>query len=497
MLIQIVAYSTFMRTNIFTGDDWNFAYNGYAQLNGAFEIGRWFSGLIWMSLDKHSFAPVFSHLVAFSIFACAGILLARLWRIENLLVAGLVAAMISIFPFNSDIITFHIRHFSTTSGVLLSILGAGFLIFADKRPRYYLYACIALVLSYAIYQSHVSNALVVLMFAAVFRLLDGDRDSAVFKDLVIQFMVVLVSVVVYFITFKISLEITGVDITNKKAHYNIESGNIKSIGNLVDNFIDMLATTKGFFTHRSPFFPLITKQIFVLMVIYVIVMMMLQKTLSVKQKLLALLLAAGISFAPWSTSLIRAEFTARASMLYSFAIIYAGVIVLAYRLSNREQLKKLIIAASVFMIVVFTFQMTKSGYYREMQWMFDNNLAARITARIEDEGLVKKARIRKNRVPIYVNGRIRKEHRPFTEDIANKKFFTNTSRDGVTDSQIIRFAQLMNLHSAEKNFITAKKHMVRKSTKQKIKEMPRWPAKGSVDVINGIVVVNLSHRKLQ
>ncbi|MGZ6235718.1 MAG: glucosyltransferase domain-containing protein [Syntrophales bacterium] len=156
--------------------------------------------------------------LALCCYVGVGILLCRLWRIEDSL--GIQVCIVCIFalhPYNADVFTFREGTFTVGLGLLLGMLG---LTTADRRLSRWAAGCILMVLSLTLYQVAINFIVIALVILALLELtrlgpqgiLGGiglDVRRQFLQQLLPRASALVAAVVIYTPLYKLSLHLAG------------------------------------------------------------------------------------------------------------------------------------------------------------------------------------------------------------------------------------------------------------------------------------------------
>lgn len=417
---------------------------------------------------------------------------------------GLVVAN----PIIAEAIVFKLHHLPLGIGIFMAALTGLLLPHLDATERTPLWHLVvagaALVITTASYQGIVPMMVTGLLGAQMVRYVrsnDADRSPLRLRPMAEIVATFIVSGIVYFISFKLTLA-WGSDRESGSTRYNPEETRIKW------TFIKReMSRLWDFWTDATFTYPQWTKLVFLALAIAAVgagVARVVSSVGTARQRLLGpAFLVLGmltVHILPFIILFVREEPVTRYNVIMGvcmvpavvFALFYVGVIETAPTRFRRVSTQWLV---AVIALVVFTFglSISRSLTALELGQQRTQALATRVLDRIEQNpGYLKfTADTRSREVPIAFIGNFTRPDERFPMPEKQDGWFTVTSCLG-PPCQIERLADNLSLISLDgSRFMWTNRGQAKIDDiiDEKAPNMPHWPAPGSVKFIAGTVVV--------
>lgn len=195
MFVFVNHYPTYSGLNLFINDGkWH-----------AIE-GRWFSSIIERCTSVVTI-PTFIGILSLLFWAVSYTIFLCIWSIKNRIVIFLAAGVFISFPVIAGYYTFLYTAHCFALGAMLACLGTIFLFSNNRKVR--ILSVICFVLSLATYQTTISIAMTLILVNIAFNIINGDDIRGIAIDILRYIVIVLLSFVIYYLSFKAYLAIAN------------------------------------------------------------------------------------------------------------------------------------------------------------------------------------------------------------------------------------------------------------------------------------------------
>ena len=364
--------------------------------------------------------------------------------------------------------------------LLFSVLGVYYL---NKKNR--VIAIILFVLSIGLYQSYIQVATGLLFLLVLKQLLSND-DSNVFKDLFKQLLIVGVAIIIYFICAILASKITGVDLSSTSN--SITSILEKNPLTIIINLIKLFGAFGYYIIYPYTFHPFISgclnTSLFLICVYqFLINIKDYNKTRSIKIILLVVLYPLAVTFL-----YIVANQTFHNLLTYSFSLFYLLILVYLESLNNIPRKLNYAIKIMFIILCLNNFLYSNNIYHRKIFEAKKTDLIMNqmILDIYGHEDYVKDKTIvvligNANGSPLFL--------KPLSYYEDNRKLSTVGlfSHSSITYSYSFYINTQLGYDMKIENISEEMKN------NSIIKEMPLYPSKGSIKMIDGKLYVKVSN----
>lgn len=288
--------------------------------------GRWGLGALDTIFPNYSMPWIYGILTVFLI-ACAVCLLVSMFRIRNRLLQALLGGAVTVFPSLIGLFGYMFTSSSFGLSFFLAVLSVWLL---QKRTLwYFLAAGASLVFSLSIYQSYISVAAALLVLVLIRKLLTGSKAAEVLKLGIFYVAFLVAALLVYWVGTQAVLMLTGTEM----GEYASGNFTFSPSGILRGAFI---AYRNFAYTFLYPFqglvptdFSRLLHAVLLALCPVLLVLLCRHKKPDLCQLLLLGALVAVFPLAINCMYMITSEDSIHTLVLYSFAVFYVFILVLA------------------------------------------------------------------------------------------------------------------------------------------------------------------------
>lgn len=459
----------------------------YYSSQNIIESGRWFLSVAcafstWYDL------PWVSGVFTILLVALTSVVVADILKIKNLSIACISGAVMVSFPPITETLFFG---FTADGYALAMLLSAMSVWFATRKKGKALFnnvlSIILLVLTLGIYQAYLSFALLLIICFAI-------KNTASSSELYIdkkwkfigkQVTIVAISMVLYYAIWKLLMLFQNVSPTGYQginmAGFSINTIIIAPLRIIKSMLISIL--TRNIFRHGISIYAALNI-LFILVTVCILVLYIVKNKIYKKCSDIIFLIVCVvcIPFAAyfWHFTSTSVEYGPR--MLASLNLAVILPLVLCDELNAIRKLKNVVLALIVAMIINNSLIANVCYFYLQQENDVSLSMASEMVTRIHDLG-------KGNDGKMFVVGS-RAKHISIDDKYDTSQILCLSStldKDFLYDDTHT-MAYLNNTLNC--NFVSANEDEKDKIlASDKYKEMPEWPKKGSIDIINNIVVI--------
>ena len=370
-----------------------------------------------------------------------------------------------------------------------------------KYENGFLFGALCLALSMGLYQSYISVALTLTLFVLISNILNYSTTREVVKKGLKSIAMFLLSGAVYFIAIKTIPNLIGtvlssghnnsIDILTNISLTSLIPGIIKACYNCIYQFLTPV------YSFPETAVRIISIAIFALIVILVIVNLFDKKT-TISNKLLLILLV-GLTPLAMNITSVLASGMIHTLMTYSFWLFYLLAIILsvdfAKKRNNHTNIKisltmlpSIISAVCIMLIFINNIQVANSVYFKkDLEHEATQNLFVKISYDLQnfDSYVAGETPVVFVNEPSCLNSSI-PGFEKFERIIGADKTY------GLSFTQKNRIQMYFDYYLVTPILLAEDEYWYEMRESEHVKEMPDYPAKGSIATIDGIVVVKLS-----
>jgi hypothetical protein len=448
--------------------------------------GRWGTYLMNFYLMPHSVMPYFPTLIAVLSIAATSILYVSSEQ-DDLSAKIIFSTIFITYPLHDYYLAFNISSHTIGIGVILSM--AGYLLVREslnipgKNTWKIILAILFLTISFSTYQG-VITIFVLLVAVHLIRLLTG-AETYTFRE-------ILKRLAVFFGVFVFALLLYKVIDVGLK--YLILPEDYRLASNHLDNYMGwknlpakqvlsiLFQSTKRYLLGTEFYGGFAMKSIFLLLPI--LAYGIIRSARSASNRIMAFSLLIFTVFIPFLIMYVLGTWLPpRTIMALPFLL---GVVWWLSYLHSSGWLKKVMMVCAFLIFISNMYHTTRLFYVSYTIWQADRDMANRITERIYNLDIPDK----KGRINLAIIGGYQYPSNELfmkPSDIFGASFFNWDNGD---PSRMIRIFQSAGVSGFQ--MFPYKDLGWRKDT---IKFMPSWPKKGSVIVVDSVVIVKLSNKK--
>lgn len=206
--------------------------------NWEISLGRF--GIVFVNLLRYGLVNKFI-IVLISLFflSISAMFISRIFNLKNKILVFLISALIAVAPQFTEIYMFIYCADAYCLAFLLSILSGYFLKKSEKNRRFYVFALICIILECSIYQAYLGVTIGIAIILLIKDLLDNKAVIEVIKKGFKFVVIIMVSIILYYIILKIILSILGISLSSYKGANNLGIENLKKLPkSIVQTFRD-------------------------------------------------------------------------------------------------------------------------------------------------------------------------------------------------------------------------------------------------------------------
>lgn len=495
--IFVVAFLThiYMFTNKFlNNDDVYYVVENSVQSN----LGRWFLEIVSRTTSKYSI-PLVNGLLSMLFIILASYFVCEIFDVQNELYRFIIGVILVTFPINAS----NNAYMFVAEGYGLAIMLAvvfSYILIKQKTWKHIPLAIISLTLSLAIYQSYLCMVVGIfwiwLLFDCIQNIFSENYQTSIFKKhltITIEYYVfVVVSLIIYFISNKIAIKISGNVISNYQNLDNMGKLSINEIiiGSLKSYYRFLMFLFGNLYGETS--FILVLLHIFLLVLCIVVVYQVLRK--SSVRKINGVVLVVELSLLPLmieSIEVVAANAQARhiitrfASVLW---YIIPVLLIAKYGKVSRDSIRKNMLFTLTALICVNYFFCNVAYYKLDLTTQNIKMMLNRVAMAIETtEGYIP------GETPVWID---------FTSD-GNTSYINNEddfacirNMVGINNTHFIyygdRVKAIMNNYLYFDYCEADEEEIENIKTCEQYKDMQAYPYPNSIEWIEGVLVVKLT-----
>lgn len=452
------------------------------EANVYLNVGRWGIFFLNQLLSPESILPYFPFLISITCLAISSILI--ITRFKMNFFAMLVFSIIFIsHPIHSYYLGFNTSNMYYGIGMVLTVLAflAYSSVVSNQRPRLLLSLLSVILLMFGIsfYQSHLAFFLVLCLFFLFYHQYQNPEfpPRKTFTNILFAIAIGVIAVILYqFINLASKYIILGriSGISNEYLDKMFAWGKkpiIEIIGSLYTGL-------PKYFTGKN-FYGGISAQT-VIVIIPLIIYYILKIYAPFKNKLFIILMIIILLFTPFTIVLLNGM-PLPVRTLMAFPLMLGLLWAFGYDYSARW-FKNLMLLFAFYILINNTFINTRLFYASKVSWEADRNMAVRISNRIYDLDLPEN----KSTIPVVFVGSYQHPSNVLflRSDIHGASFFMWDNGASYRIRAFFKTLGITNLNIIDYSYA---QHL-----SGEISKMPSWPDKGSVKMIENIIIVKLS-----
>lgn len=444
--------------------------------------GRWFLSVACAFSSFFDLPWVIGVYTVFLV-ALTAVVIVDIFKIENGLIGGLIGAILVTFPSLTEIFYFEYTADGYELAMLFAALAVRFSLCKSKRKLNFFLSAVFVCLCCAIYQSYVSFALMLVLSKFVLDLLEQGSEKVKNKGFIFyQIGIYALGLVLFLVIWKILLVVENVPVN----HYQ----GIDTLGFSIKNIFRVLIVpffyTLEFFSGRSVSVFSILNAV-MLGALFVVLILAAKRSGISKNKGKTLLyflcfLAMPSASYVWLASSSSVAYGTR--MLHCLSIYMILFVLLCDRYC-RDIFKNIVF---VFMIVVVLNQSIMANisyYYLDKSYEATYATALEMISRIDELDEAKDIKT----ICTVVKNRKSVKSTLGDESVNIRIMSSLISRDLIYDAK--RFVRFSNhTFNRDYEFASDEQREAMKNNKE-YKKMPYWPSKGSIKVIDKMIVIKL------
>ena len=453
-------------------------------------LGRWFLPVV-CSVTSFYDLPYLNGLIAIIMHAIGSVLICKMFGVKKDITAFLIGAVIVSFPSVTSVLMYNYVADGYSIAFLFCCI-AGCLI-TQKKPKYILSVCL-ITLSVAIYQAYITVIIVLLIAHLSHELIFEKRDvKYLLKKAACYFATGLFAMILYTVILNLLLKITG---TQLLEYQGINSSNAMTNINIPGTLYTVKHSISGFFfdfENGLSLFTTLNVIIFAITICIYCVSAYKNKVLRSPVKIAIIaILVVGVVFGSTVLALINPGVDYHNLMLMGYIVFYIFFIVLYEKglpkSSKGENLQKWTVFVISLLIILNQIVIANVSYHKaQIAYEKSYGTLIRIADRIEQTENAE------NCNEIVVIGALD----------GSKEYSVDLPPDmtGITNGFIIRaddeivgqsvFCSALNDYCHKHySFLSGNRKQYFVSNPV-VKDMDIWPGKGSVAVVDNVLVIKL------
>ncbi len=486
IFIMIAAHGFCYFNLLYSHDSLNIIHKGY--YSDSLEIGR-FLIPAWNFFRGYYYPPVVIGILSIIFMIAIVYFISKMFNFKEkkhiFLITIILCTCTTLTLLNATYINYSDMYLFT---FLLNVLAAYFI---RKKSRLSLIAIIMLVVSFAIYPSYLGVVLGIYIGLLLIDLFNNKNWKDVLKEGIRFVIYVIISLIIYAICNKLLLKIFSIDLNN---NYN-SINNVLSFSSLTEMFECIKNTYINYFNflfyphtfHRTVV--LILNVIIVLISIFNAVVLIKKNKLKKANIILILLLCLII---PFSLNIIYfiSGGVIHELMIFAINITYIYFVWLLSNNNDKKILTKIVYGA--FFIIACLNVIYSNQMYEKKKIELDSTISTmnRVILQIENvEGY------EMGKTPVVIIGdlssgplAIRKEYLDYDVAGQNSTFVTTYNRNYY---RFIKYYMGYPINIVD-NDKGASPLAMELSNKEEIKNMPCYPDKESIKMIDGYLIIKFS-----
>lgn len=498
-LFGVLTNFFFITTLMPSHDELNFFCNKAGTIENMVALGRPLAPIYLLVAQAALVTPFITgltglFLIGLSVYLCV--------KIFNLRTAGEVAATAAIFSSNRTVICQIASFNDTMVGYMAALFFACLMVTSwesfikTKKIRHFILSAVFIALSLGSYQAYIAVAITIIMIKSILRLFDGEEVKKVFIDGVMAIGSLALGAVFYFLLIKLSCTLFGI---------NLNSGSYNSITNIADNKEPVIVRIKDAYKKILFNYVFMTKDVvtiipekviqlvlFLIFLLYSVGFVWAIKSTRPKKIAIALSVALA-ALLPLSCNLTRLfNHKVHELMIFSVWILW----LLPLLLFPRCRCKKRYLIPYIFFLSIIIFNNIQVGntlgVVRKLGYDATYSLMTQIISKVEalpdyTEGETPVALIGgRDRLAISKDTFSSIEN----YDLVSKITGIHNAGTAITynDSFVAFFKTIM----LRKGKFISTLDATELGKTEKIKDMPVYPKKGSIALVDGVAVIKLS-----
>ncbi len=449
-------------------------------------LGRWFLPVV-CSFSSFYDLPFFNGIVTIIFHALSTACICKILNVQKNVTAFIIGAVIVSFPTVTSVLMYNYVADGYSVAFLLSTVAA--MCLTKEKPRYVLSA-IMIALSAGIYQAYITVTVMLVMIDLIDRVIYHNMSTKdIFKRGISIFLSGLAGMVLYYIILKILLVIYQVGLLDYQGlSSSLTLSNIDLAGSLYiikETFVNCFFQ----FSDGLNVFTFINIVIFIFTLLHYIKYIFINKIYKTPIKFFILiamgfmlLIGAGI------LAFINAQIDYHNLMLMGYSVFYLFFIILYERGEECSCIKSWAIVI-ISVVLIFNQVIISNVSYHKAQMAYERSYGVliRIADRIEQIPNSDKCE------KIMVVGALEN----------SKEYSANLPPDitGITDGYIIRaddetvsqsvLCSALNDYCGKNYKFLSGDNKKALMKNRKVEDMPIWPAKDSIKVVDNTIVIKL------
>lgn len=485
VIIGLIAHAYQFFHSSFSHDSLNALYSDMTEIKWKLALGRFVVPLI-MKIRGQIALPWLIGIVSLFLIAASLYLILETLQIDSKAMIILVSIfMVTNRTIYSMTATFIYELDYDMLALFFASLAAYILMKKDKPGRYLL-AFLSGVISLGLYQSYIEVAFAIVIIASLKNLLEGSKYSQVLKRGIIAIVSFVLSVVAYYLIYKLSCKLFNVQIESRTDAFSGEHTSIiVSLKVMLYKLIHDVV--KPGTIYELPIVGIADILLIAIGVALCLIMIFKLGKGKTGEKVVSLLLLAAL---PLSLNLICLTIKSGSEhdlMTYSFNFLYIFALVMIYMFNREKNIKSInIVAVALCAIIGFNNVVVSNTFYlkKDMEKTATVSLMTRVVDDLEerDDYSVGVTPVMFIGVPevfsIYEGFDLAPE---LPIGLNFRSSFYQSSRLDIYNSYKKFFTYYLNypINYSEKNL----------TRDERVKAMPTYPNKGYIQNIDGVLVV--------
>ncbi len=449
-------------------------------------LGRWFLSIA-CGFSSYFDLPWITGLFSIILIAFCTMLIIDIFEINNPIIIILCSGMLTVYPSITE--TFFYQF--TADGYMLAMLLSTFSVYLikidTKKISRYIISMICICLSCAIYQAYVSFSLVLMLCYFIYELFKGNyANKTYFKYIARQICTYALALILYYIIWKISLNIREIELWNYQGidnmQLNIIGGIYSTIKSLLAFFFEFNLLEHGLTVYNT------LNIIFILLLILTLLITTIKsKIFKEKSRLILLILSLiAIPFAICIWHFTSKTVQYRPMMMGSTCILYILLAVLVEKWC-KPSLKNIV--GIVIALIIFNNAIQANICYFYMNKCYERTYADTF----EMVQKIKEISEGTDATKYAITGNIWTDVSLDTDEYINTKLhlYAPVLTETLAYQNLRASAIIDNTFNLDLDSVTEEEIKVI-SQSDEIIDMECWPHKDSVKVIGDTVVIKLN-----
>ena len=435
-------------------------------------------------------------LICLLCFAFSVMILVRIFKINNKLIIFLISAIISVAPQFTETYFFIYCADAYCIAFFMSILAVYFMQLTEKNKRYYILTGICTIIVCSLYQAYLGVLIGLTIILLVEKLIKNGNIKEAILQTIQNFLIIFTSIVLYYIMLKIIVAILGLSLASYKGANSLGINTIRSLPKTImqtyKDFINFFFTNKVI---NNTYYGRIIINGILFLASFIGIVLTIKKNKSSDKILRATLIILSIIILPIGINIMDVVATGTTVNLvtgpgFLSLIILVSIIYNELADNTLENIIKYIYILTL-LILVFTFILENTFTYMARQETYENYYAVINDIYTKATNLDEYSTDKKWMFSDVICYKVRYLER--TNGFISKDNETWKNYSGTTMQNSNYFDKYLGL-----DIKTCSKEEYKQMVESdEFKNMPIYPNKGSIKIINNIIVIKISEKTFE